>query len=111
MLSYYTKYSIGTKKKDTKDNGTFYSRTSQLCDYVISIKNKLVEKLLDGNDYIEKKGKESSQNLLNSKIREQTKTEKKPDGYTLRDFFKHCIEKLPNLYEKFEKIDDQTKTD
>ncbi len=111
VLSYYTDYvnTSKTAQPEGVDNGNFYSRSKKICNGIIELKNKLVEKILDGKDFAENESGQSSAKYLNERMREITKTEETPQGYTLRDFIKMYLSKLPKIYADLQKIDEETK--
>lgn len=102
-----TCYQKGNTTKPAKDNGTMQSRAKSLCDHLISVKNKLVEKILDGNDCLSKYECEKSITAVNRRVKELT-AEEGSKGLTVREFFKKYLERLPKLYSELEKIDEKT---
>ena len=105
VLSCYQK---SNSSKMAKDDGTLHSRAKSLSEHLISVKNKMIEKILDGEPFLSKFECEKSITAVNRKVKEITTTEVNPKGFTLREFFKKYLERIPKLYEELEKIDDKT---
>lgn len=111
VLSYYTDY-VNTSKKaqpESACNGTFYARTKKICNGLILLKNKLIDRILEGNESIENTTGQTSAKFLNERMRGITISDDVPQGYTIREFFKAYLKKLPKVYADLEKIDEETK--
>ena len=73
------------------------------------LKNKLIDRILEGNESVENTTGQSSAKFLNERMREITISDDVPQGYTIREFFKAYLKKLPKVYADLEKTDEETK--